>query len=329
MEGNIHIPNYDSCRRMETPHLDDKGFPPKNYLASSITGELYCHEAKQYQPEPGCMLTCQDCPGKKFETMDHFKYYCAGWKGRVRLQKGFCWLHNKGMHQGPFHLNNEAINAMIAQGVTMARVNKQPKSWLPNEPLYDFDPISNLWCSTNIVPVDVWMGLPTEMRLEPMPQDNTLEARQTTQMLLPQGNLAGLANLNSPRAIDERNFLRDLANYRTGVEEVRDDILPGYTAFMQEYEEQKLRIERLESQIASAKLVMNSLNNVYGANPLALLVNFPQAMLLFNDCFDQPGIPGHIPPAVHYVQAVLGVPPRPDSAVKQTADANINYLNSL
>ena len=56
------------------------------------------------------------------------------------------------------------------------QIAKQPKKWMLNKPLHDFDPMSGVYQSTGMSPTMVWANLPAEMCMEPMPQDNSMEA---------------------------------------------------------------------------------------------------------------------------------------------------------
>jgi hypothetical protein len=322
MLGNAYHINYHELRRHETPHvsMDKKGnyFPPKNYAGSDVAGPVVCHPAKQTVCEPGMLLVCADC-NVKYEGFDHFKYGCGRWQCRVRLQKGFATLKSMGLITVEnHHLTNDSINAMISQGCTLDRIAQQPQNWLPNEPLYDHNPMTGVWESTGVVPLDVWMNLPAEFRMEPMPQDNTLDAIYEAQG---DAGRNGAVRRNAPRRLEEKNAMRELEVWYEAQQALRDETVPNYETLLQEYETMKYQLERLESQIRSAKWVVNAMHT----NGFVTHVD----ALLLCASFDPLGHPEYIAPGTGYVNPAAAVPPHPPSIAKTMSDDDVNYMNSL
>lgn len=323
MQGNVHHPNYDAIRRNEKPNIDQGAnghyFPPKHYLAKSEKGPMYTPDCKVVLMEPGVQLTCPDCD-KTTEGADHFKYRCGKWQCRVRLQKTFvyCAQVGYGVAVGQHHLNNEAINAMIEQGVTLERVARQPDNWLPNEPLYDFDPITGVYESTGVVPVNVWYNLPADMRKGPMPQDNSTRARFEAQ-----GDCRRrtLTQMNAPRNLEDKAEDEYLVAFYEGQCDVRDNYTADYQSLLNEYRQIKRENERLQSQIGSAKCAVGLL---MAANHLTA---FGGNGILAQ--FDGPVHPHFVPALLNCIPPTLPVPAGPPSAVETQSQTDINQLTSM
>jgi hypothetical protein len=238
MLGNIHHLKYDHLRHRETPYIyqEKKGhfFPPKSYTGGNISGPIYNHPAKLIVPEPGIQFQCPDCGvtelGTKYDGFDHFKYGCGKWQSRIRLQKGFAALKSLGLvgDDVPHHLSNDAINVMISFGVMLERVAKQPNTWLPNEPLYDYNTITGDWETTGVVPLTVWLQLPEDLRKDPLPQDNSLHAIYAAQG---DAGRRGAFEMNAPRRIEEKREMDMLNSWNQGQISLRDEIGPNYFAF--------------------------------------------------------------------------------------------------
>ena len=327
MLGNTHHPNCDGIRRNEAPNVlrgkNGSFFPPKDCEGLEINGPVFSHEAKLVIAEPGIKFKCPDCGrdiDKTCDGFDHFKYNCGLWQSRLRLQKTFAALKSRNMMGTvqEHHLNNDSINAMIRQGVTLERVAKQPKDWLPNEPLYDHDPITGIWQSTGIVPLDVWANLPQEMRPEPLPQDNSFEARRDA---LGDPGRRDSVQMNAPRRLEEKGGLHDIECFYGGQCDVRDNCLPGHQGLMTECDEFKLQNERLTSQIGSAKNLINLAVTSGNLHPFV-------ATLITNS-FDPTGHPRFIPASVTAMPPALPVPAAPDSVAKQTSLNDIQYLQQM
>ena len=322
---NPNSPNYHQVREateagpygVKRSNQAGKIFPPKEYAGSNTRGPIFCHPVRQVTMEVGMEFTCPDC-NVTSAGMDHFKYSCPRWEARVRLGKGFAYCKAAGLYHGQQHLNNEAINAMVANGVTLERVNNQHPDWLPHEPLYDTHPLTGRWCSTGIVPIAVWESLPADFRLEPVHQNNSLESR------VEMSNDAGhrnLVTLNAPRHALERFEDYFHAHWHNAQCELKDRILPTYEALVFEYEQQKAHIERLESQIAAGKHVVNA--------AMVLGQITPVAANLHDLCFDPIGHPRYIAPATSMKLASAPVPSGPDSIAKTNSDLDLDELEDM
>jgi hypothetical protein len=320
-----NAPNYHQVREateagpygVKKFNQSGKIFPPKEYAGSNVKGPLFYHPVRHVTMEVGMEFTCPDC-NVTYSGLDHFKYGCPRWEARVRLGKGFAYCKGAGLYHGQQHLNNEAINAMAARGVTFERVNNQHPDWLPHEPLFDKDPLTGRWRSTGIVPIDVWENLPANFRLEPMHQNNSLESRIEMSNDLGHRNMV---TLNSPRHAHGRfeDYLH--AHWYNAQCELKDRILPRYEALVFEYEQQKAHIERLESQIAVGKHVVNA--------SMVLGQITPGAFNLYNLCFDPIGHPRYIAPATGMKLPSAPVPSGPNSIAKTNSDLDLDDLEDM
>ena len=325
MEGNVDHAYYDEHRRRETPHeVLKKGggghyFPPTDYKGKNVVGPIYHHPVREVVGEPGLHITCPDCQ-TTHDGMDHFKYNCARWQCRLRLAKGFA--HCQATPGQPtleqHHLNNEAINVMVTQGVTFERIAKQPKAYLPNEPLYDRNPLTGLWESTGIVPIDVWENLPPRLRLAPKPQDMSMEARQERAFDPGRRNAA---TLNAPRHIDDREFDKSHDIWYEAQCELKERMMPGYKALLVEYNRLKAANERLRSQIGSVK---RAVQISYQQNLCTILV-----VSSVNRCFDPVGNQEFIPASAVVAHPSFNVNPAPDTAAKRGADSDIKDMQDM
>lgn len=328
MLGNIYHYHYDKLRRRETPHIhqDKKGcfFPPKSYEGGDVSGPIYNHPVKLVVPEPGIQFQCPDCAVgnqvTKYDGYDHFKYGCGKWQCRIRLQKGFAALksHNLVSADVPHHLNNDAINVMISQGVTLERVAKQPSDWLPNEPLYDYDPITGEWESTGVVPLTVWMNLPSDLRMEPLPQDNSLEAK-----FYAQGDAGrrGAVQMNAPRRLEEKQEMEHLEVWNQAQQDLKEKIAPNYQNLLAEYDALQARVERLTSQIASFKFTCDVCVSTHHINPVV--------GALLHSSFDPVGHPEYITRANTFTDPTAPVAHAPPSINVTKSFDDVDYMNSL
>ena len=272
--------------------------------------------------EPGISFQCADCglgSEETFEWTDHFKHCCEGWSARKRLAKGFARLHEMGLLAGNHHLNNDAINAMMDRGVTIQRILRQPKDWLPNEPMCDHNRNTGRNEDTGVVPTEVWLNLPSQLRREPVAQDNTIGARHAAQDL--QGAHIDEIGMNAPAAVEARKEMEIIQVWHEAQLEVRDRVVPGHEALLQENGGVMKHMERLESQIGSAKRMVQSLlasDHITAAGAGAMLANF-----------DPMGHPLCIAPLHVSRWPNQPVTPHPNTPVVNTSGQDIDFLQKI
>ena len=205
---------------------------------------------------------------------------------------------------------------MASRGVSLVLVGKQPKQWLPNEPLYDEDPLTGQYGSTGVVPLTVWLTLPAPLRMEPLPQDNSLEA-----VYAAQGDPARGDDIrrNAPRQLDAVTAMREQEMFYEGQCDVRDRIADTYENMMVEHDALKAYVAELEAQIGAAKTGI----------ALAFLgdeVTQQRGQLLLN-VFYPPGHAKWIHPTALTLPGMY--PPAPWSPLETEAHQDIFFLQNL
>ena len=286
-------------------------------MGANVRGPIFCHPVPRVTMEVGTEFMCPNCNIAHLGT-DHFKCGCPHWEARVHLGKGFVHCKGARLHHGKQHLSNKANNAMITHRATLKCMNTQHLDWLPHEPLCDADPLTGHWCSTGVVPINVWENLPVDFCFKPMHQNNSLES------CVGMGNNVGhgnLVTLNAPHhALEcfEDSFHAHWCNVQC---ELKDHTLPLHKAWVFEHEQQKAHIECLESQIVAGKCVVNA-SMVVGQIA-------PAAFNLCNLCIDPIGHPHCIAPAAAMKLPAAPVPSGPNNIAKTNLDLQLDKLEDM